>query len=63
MTSLHGYTFNTMASLKADVPDQTQQNVQNTRFGNYSVANYFSGYSSNSAVKFASEIPGFIPNN
>jgi len=63
MTSLYGYTFNTMASLKADVPDQTQQNVQNTRFGNYSVANYFSGYSSNSAVKFASEIPGFVAKN
>ena len=63
MTSLHGYTFNTMASLKADVPDQTQQNVQNTKFGNYSVSNYFSGYTSNAPVKFASEIPGFLAKN
>lgn len=60
MSTLHGYTFNTMASLKADAPDQTQQNVQNTRFGNYSVSNYFSGYGTNSQVNFASEIPGFV---
>lgn len=63
MTSLHGYTFNNMSSLKADSPDQTQQNVQNTRFGNYSVSNYFSGYSSTSPVKFASEVPGFLVKN
>jgi hypothetical protein len=63
MSSLHAYTFNNMASLKADAPDQTQQNVQNTRFGNYSVANYFSGYSTTSPVKFASEIPGFVVKN
>jgi len=60
MSSLHGYTFNTMASLKSDVPDLTQQNVQNTRFGSYSVSNYFSGYGTNSQVNFASEIPGFV---
>lgn len=62
MSSLHPYTFNSMASLKADIPDQTQQNLQNTRFGNYSVANYFSNSTSNSQVKFASEIPGFVAN-
>ena len=60
MSSLHPYTFNSMASLKADIPDQTQQNVQNTRFGNYSVANYLSQYGSTSQVQFASEIPGFV---
>jgi len=63
MSSLHPYTFNTMASLKSDLPDQTQQNVQNTRFGSYSVSNYFSQYSSGSQVQFASEIPGFIVND
>lgn len=63
MSSLHPYTFNTMASLKSDVPDQTQQNLQNTRFCNYSVANYFSQYSSASQVQFASEIPGFVVGN
>jgi len=50
-----------MASLKADAPDQTQHNLQNTRFGNYSVENYFSG-SSNQA-RFATEIPGFLVSN
>jgi hypothetical protein len=47
-----------MSSLKADAPDQTQHNLQNTRFGNYSVENYFSG-SANQA-RFATEIPGFL---
>ena len=61
--SLHPYTFNTMASLKSDVPDQTQQNLQNTRFGSYSVANYFSQYGSTSQVQFSSQVPGFLISN
>jgi PPE-repeat protein len=60
---LHSYTFNQMGSLKADAPDQTQQNVQNTRFGNYSVANYFSNTTSDNQVKFASQYLGFVPSN
>ena len=63
MSSLHPYTFNTMASLKSDLPDQTQQNLQNTRFCNYSVSNYFSQYNSASQVQFASQIPGFLISN
>jgi len=63
MSSLHSYTFNTMANLKADLPDQSQQNVQNTRFGSYNVANYFNGFTSTSQVQFASEIPGFVVSN
>ena len=63
MASLHPYTFNSMSSLKSDAPDQTQQNVQNTRFGSYSVSNYFSNVTSNSQLNFASEIPGFVVSN
>ena len=63
MSTLHSYTFNNMSSLKADVPDQTQSAVQNTRFGSYSVSNYFSSYSSDSQLKFASEHPGFLASN
>jgi hypothetical protein len=63
MSSIHPYTFNSMASLKSDAPDKTQQNTENTRFGNYSVSNYFSGFESNSQVNFASEVPGFVVNN
>lgn len=63
MSTLHSYTFNNMGSLKADVPDQTQSAVQNTRFCNYNVSNYFSSYSSDSSLKFASEHPGFLASN
>jgi hypothetical protein len=52
-----------MGSLKADVPDQTQAAVQNTRYGSYSVSNYFSSYSSDAQLKFASEHPGFVASN
>lgn len=56
-------SFNNMTSLKADAPDQTQNNIQNTRFGNYSVSNYFSNNSFESQVKFAIQQPGFILSN
>lgn len=63
MSTLHSYTFNNMGSLKADIPDQTQSAVQNTRFGTYNVSNYFSIYSSDHSLKFASEHPGFLASN
>jgi hypothetical protein len=63
MSTLNSYTFNNMGSLKADVPDQTQSALQNTRFGSYTVSNYFSNYSSDSQIKFASEHPGFLASN
>ena len=63
MSTLHSYTFNNMGSLKADVPDQTQSAAQNTRFGNYSVSNYFSGYPSDSQLKFATDHHGFLASN
>lgn len=60
MSTLHTYTFNNMGSLKSDITDQTQENLQNTRFGNYSVANYFSDNTSDSQVKFAMQQPGLF---
>ena len=63
MTSLHSYKFNNMGSLKSDKVDQTQENVQNVRFGNYSVSNYFSNNSSDMQLNFASQYVGFLPSN
>lgn len=60
MSSLHTYVFNNMGSLKADMTDQTQENMQNTRFGNYSVSNYFSNNSTDSQVNFAMQQPGLF---
>ena len=63
MSSLHGYTFNNMGSLRADMTDQTQQNIQNTRFGNYNVANFFSNSASDSQLQFATQQPGIVVKN
>ena len=53
MSTLHSYVFNNMSGLRSDMVDQTQVNVQNTKFGSYSVSNYFSDSASNSQVNFA----------
>jgi hypothetical protein len=53
MTSLHLYTFNSMGNLGADITDQTQRNVYNTRFTNYTLSNYFSASTTDSHVNFA----------
>jgi hypothetical protein len=58
MSSLNAYIFNNMGSLKSDVTDKTQQSLQNTRFGNYMVSNYFSDNTSDSQLKFAMQQPG-----
>ena len=57
MSSLNAYIFNNMGSLKSDVTDKTQQSLQNTRFGNYMVSNYFSDNTSDSQLKFAMQQP------
>jgi hypothetical protein len=53
MASISSYTFNNMARLGADSTDQTQRNVSNTRFTNYTLSNYFSQNMSNEHVNFA----------
>ena len=63
MSALQSHIFNNGSSLKGDIPDQTQTNIQNTRFGSYSVANYFSNYTSDAQVQFASQHPGFVASN
>lgn len=63
MSTLHSYVFNNMGSLKADITDQTQQNNQNTRFGSYTVSNYFSNNTSDSQLQFATQQPGLLVKN
>ena len=63
MSSLHGYTFNNLGGLRADMTDQTQQNIQNTRFGNYTVSNFYSNNTSDSQLQFAIQQPGFLVHN
>jgi hypothetical protein len=63
MSSLHSYTFNNMGSLSADMTDQTQQNIQNTRFGSYTLSNFFSNSASDSQIQFATQQPGILVRN
>lgn len=60
MSSLNAYVFNNMGSLKTDMTDKTQQNLQNTRFGNYTVSNYFSDKTTDSQIQFAMQQPGLF---
>lgn len=63
MSSLHSYTFNNMGSLRADMTDQTQQNIQNTKFGSYNLSNFFSDSASDSQIQFATQQPGILVRN
>jgi len=46
-------TFNENARIGADLTDQTQTNLYNTRFTNYTLSNYFSQNASDDHVNFA----------
>lgn len=58
-SSLYPYTFNNMGNLGSDLTDQTQRSVQNTKFGTYTVSNYFS-QNLDSQVQFATSQPGIF---
>ena len=51
------YFFNNMGRIGLDKIDNTQQNLQNTRFANYTLASYFSNNSVNDSVQFATLQP------
>jgi hypothetical protein len=57
MATLSPYTFNNMGNLSNDVTDQSQKNVYNTRFANYTLSNFFSQMNSDSHVNFAVQQP------
>jgi hypothetical protein len=63
MSTLNSYLFNNISGLRSDMTDQTQQNIQNTRFGAYSVSNYFSENTSDNQIKFATSQPGLYVSN
>ena len=60
MSTLNSYVFNNTGGIRSDMTDITQQNIQNTRFGNYSVSNYFSENVSSSHIDFATSQPGLL---
>ena len=60
MSILSNYTFNNMGRIGADATDNTQQNIYNTRYANYSLANYFSNSLSDAHVQFATQQPSMM---
>jgi len=51
------YLFNNMGRIGTDITDQSQTNVYNTRFANYTLSNYFSETASDQHVQFATQQP------
>ena len=51
------YLFNNMGHIGADATDQSQKNLYNTRFANYTLSNYFSETTSDQHVNFATQQP------
>jgi hypothetical protein len=53
-------TFNSMGRLGMDPTDSTQQNLQNTRFANYTLSSFFSENLSDTHIKFATQQPAMM---
>lgn len=60
MSSTSSYFFNNADRIGADVTDQSQRNVYNTRFTNYTLSDYFSDKTTDSHVKFATKQPAVM---
>ena len=63
MSTVSNYMFNNLGRIGADATDNTQKTLQNTRFANYSLSNYFSESLSNSHVQFATAHPTMMVQN
>ena len=56
------YSFFNMGRIGADAVDNTQRNIYNTRFANYTLSNFFSENLSNAHVDFATSQPNVMFN-
>lgn len=60
MSDINNYLFNNMGRIGADITDDTQRTVLNTKFANYMLSNYTSDSLSDSHVQFATEQPSVM---
>ena len=51
------YMFNNMGRIGNDSTDQSQRNIYNTRFMDYTLSEYFSDKTTDTQVKFATQLP------
>lgn len=62
MSSISNYTFNNFNRISNDTTDNTQQNIQNTKFANYTVSSFFSESITSDNMKFATQQPNVMIN-
>lgn len=62
MSSFSNFTFNNFDRISNDTTDNTQHNLQNTKFANYSLSSYFSESITNDNIKFATQQPNMMIN-
>jgi hypothetical protein len=55
--NMYDFTFNNMGRIGADRTDSTQRTLQNTRFTNHMLSNYFSDIIPSESVDFVSKQP------
>ncbi len=60
MSIISDYIFDNMARIGADVTDNTQQNMSNTRYANYMLSNYHSSVIAGSHIQFATQQPNIM---
>jgi hypothetical protein len=63
MQASSSYAFNNLTDIRSSVVDQTQNAIQNDKYGLYQISNVFPSNNSPEEVQFASEQPGFIMHN
>ena len=64
MSIVSDYTFNRTDRIGLDVTDNTQRNMQNTRYSNYYTTNNFSESSiSANTIRFGSAYPTMVMHN
>ena len=63
MSSSSNFSFYNLDRIGDDKTCESQSTAQNTRYANYTTANYFSELPSDAQVQFATSQPAIIPNS
>ena len=62
MSTISNYTFNKFDRITNDTTDNTQRNLQNTKFANYSTSSFFGESITTDNIKFATQQPNVMIN-
>ena len=60
LTKMSDYLFNNMGRIGLDRTDNTQRNLQNSKFANYNLSSYFSDNTATDTVEFAIQQPAMV---